>query len=322
MSDRLKSISATAPPTIANLAVGFDILGMAIQGEGDLVTASLSNQAELRITKITGDGGRLPLDPTKNTVTAGILIYLDDLMKKGLISKDIGIDIEIEKRMALGTGMGSSASSAAAGIMAVNALLGSPLNKKELSPYALQSEAVASGGIHGDNVIPALWGGMVLMRNEDPFEAVNIPSFPFLSILVIHPHVEVMTSESRARLAPSVPLKSYVRQSADLALFVHACHSGDIDLLRRCMKDHVIGPQREKDIPWMKEVSAICMSNNAINYNISGSGPSTFAFFERKEEAEKAEHNVRSFFEEHQMSVDLLISKVDEQGARIIDSRP
>jgi homoserine kinase len=255
-------------------------------------------------------------------VTAGVLSYLDDLIKKGIISADTGIDIEIEKRMALGTGMGSSASSAAAGIMAVNALLGSPMDKKELAPYALKSEAVASGGIHGDNVIPALWGGTVLMRNEEPFHAVTLPSFSSLSILVIHPHVEVMTSESRSRLKSEVPLKTYISQSADLALFVHACHSGDITLLRDCLKDHIIGPQREKDIPWMKEIAEICMSNHAINYNISGSGPSTFAFFESKEEAEKAEHKVRSFFEEHQMSVDLLISKVDEQGARIIEPRP
>ena len=284
MVDRQKTIRATAPPTIANLAVGFDLLGLAVQGEGDIVSARFSDEPGLRIDKIVGDGGKLSMDIHENTISAGVIVMLDEL-KERAPGFDQGIVLSLEKRMPLGSGMGSSASSAAAAVMAVNELLGSPYTKEELVAFALVGESVASGSVHGDNVVPSLLGGLVLMRENEPADVIRLPFIEDLFILLVHPHVEVMTSASRGRLANEVSLRNHIRQGADLAAFIHAMHSRDKKLLSRCMNDHVIGPQRKQDIPYFDTVEEAVLQAGGMNYDISGSGPSSFAFFEKAEGA-------------------------------------
>jgi homoserine kinase len=318
MTDK-KSISATAPPTIANIAVGFDSLGMAVKGQGDIVTASFHSKPGIHLEKITGDSGKLSLIAEDNTCSAGAVAMLKELQSRGDLGAEIGISLILEKRMALGTGLGSSASSAAAGVMAVNELLGRPFTKKELSPYALIGESKASGAVHGDNVIPALWGGAVLIRENEPLDAMELPFIEDVSILVIHPHVEVFTSESRGRLQQTITLKQHIAQAADLASFVHALHTKDIALFKRALNDRIIGPQREMDIPFFSLAKAIALSCGALNYDISGSGPSSFAFFDSDESLRLALEKLTALFHENNMEIDTHVTSLDLEGARVID---
>jgi len=318
MIDEKKIISATAPPTIANIAVGFDSLGMAVKGIGDIVQVRFTDDPGIHIVEIAGDQGKLPLDALKNTASAGAVKMLTDLIAAGKISADIGVAMRIEKRMHLGTGLGSSASSAAAGMMAVNELLGKPLTKKELGPYALIGESKASGSVHGDNVIPALWGGTVLVRETSPLDAIALPSIKGLIILVLHPHVEVLTSESRARLKTEISLKDHIMQSADQAAFIHALHTQDSALLKRSMNDRVIGPQRVADIPLFAIAKAVAMNHGALNYDISGSGPSSFSFFTSAEQSRKALDDLSELFHQNGIGLDAHLTSLDEEGARII----
>ncbi len=318
MVDEEKLIRATAPPTIANLAVGFDILGLAVQGDGDIVSARFSEEPGLRIDNISGDGGKLSLNIESNTISAGVKVMLDDL-KENAPGFDKGIVLSLEKRMPLGSGMGSSASSAAASVVAVNELLGSPYSKMELVKYALIGESVASGSIHGDNVVPSLIGGLILMRENEPADVIRLPFIDDLFILLVHPHVEVMTSESRGKLANEVSMHDQIRQGADLAAFIHAMHTRDKSLLSRCMNDHIIAPQRKQDIPHFDAASAVVLAHGGMNYDISGSGPSSFAFFNKAEHALEAGEEVERILSDHGIGSDVLVTRVDLNGAQVIE---
>ena len=306
------SISATAPPTIANLAVGFDLLGLAVRGQGDIVTLAEGERSGVHISRIEGDEGRLSQSAKENTASAGIIAMLQDL------GKSLSISVSLEKKMPLGSGMGSSASSAAAGVMAANEFLGRPFEKKDLVKYALIGEAVASGAVHGDNVVPSLLGGLVLMRENQPADVIRIPFIDELAILLIHPHVEVMTAQSRGRLRPEVTMQEHISQSADLASFIHAMHNGDKALLKRCMNDHIIAPQRKKDIPLFDSIDRTAKAEGAINYSISGSGPSSFCFFDDVDSAEKAASTIERIFAAEAIGCDITVTGVDLDGAKIV----
>ena len=157
ISDANKEVRVFAPATVANVACGFDVLGFAIEAPGDEVVARHSDKPGLRITKITGDNGKLPKDPEKNT--AGVAA-LDLLRHLGM--SDRGIELEIHKKMPFGSGLGSSAASAVAGTYAVNKLIGEPLAKKQLLPFAMQGEASADGAWHADNVGPVSYTHLTL----------------------------------------------------------------------------------------------------------------------------------------------------------------
>jgi homoserine kinase len=314
-----KIVRATAPPTIANLAVGFDLLGLAVQGQGDIVTARFGENTSLIIDRIVGDGGKLSTDIQNNTISAGVKIMLDEL-KERAPGFDKGIVLSLDKRMPLGSGLGSSASSAAASVMAVNELLDSPFNKEELVRYALIGESVASGAIHGDNVVPSLLGGLVLVRENEPADVIRLPFIEDLFVLIAHPHVEVMTSASRGRLKSEVSMQNQIRQGADLASFVHAMHTRDKGLLARCMNDHIIGPQRRQDIPFFDEARIAVIGAGGMNYDISGSGPSTFAFFEKAEQAMQAGEEIEKILKSKGIESDVHVTRVDMEGARVVAS--
>ena len=79
MIDRVKVF---APATIANIGPGFDVLGLAVTGGGDIVEARKMTAPGVIIEAIFGDGGRLPLAAAENTAgvaaTAGAFAGLRD----------------------------------------------------------------------------------------------------------------------------------------------------------------------------------------------------------------------------------------------------
>ncbi|MCL4130217.1 UNVERIFIED_CONTAM: hypothetical protein GTU68_009021, partial [Idotea baltica] len=196
---------------------------------------------------------------------------------------------------------------------------GSPFKKEELVRYALIGESVASGAIHGDNVVPSLLGGLVLMRENDPADVIRLPFIDDLFILHVHPHVEVMTAASRGRLKSEISMKDQIRQGADLAAFIHAMHTRDKALLSRCMNDHIIAPQRKQDIPSFDSVRDAVLSAGGMNYDISGSGPSSFAFFEKAENALQAGEAVEKLLSAKGIESDVDVTRVDSHGARLVE---
>ena len=243
-TDGLKEIRVFAPATVANVACGYDVLGFAIDAPGDEVVARLTDEPGLRITKITGDDGKLPLEAEKNTAGVAAL----DLMKHlGML--DLGIEMEIHKKMPFGSGLGSSAASAVAGAYAVNKLIGEPLTKKQLLPFAMTGEASADGAWHADNVGPCLIGGIVFIRDNQELDIANLPVPKNLWAAVVHPDIEILTKVARGILPTEIPLANVTQQIGNLGGLICGLIQEDYGLISRSVHDVIAEPRRQKLIP-------------------------------------------------------------------------
>ncbi len=306
----MQEVCVFAPASIANLAVGFDIMGLCLEKPGDEIIARFSDQPGLRIARMTGDAGKIPHEPEKNTAGVAALRLLEHLGETGR-----GIELEIHKKMPSGSGLGSSAASAVGAVVAVSELLQTGLSKMDLLYFACLGEQLASGSFHADNVAPSLLGGIVFIRDNATLDVHALPVPEGLSIAVVYPHIEVLTKEARAILRPDVPLKDHIRQSANLAGFMTGLHTGDLTLLGRSLQDLVIEPQRAQLIPGFYDVKNAAMQAGALGSSISGAGPSVFAFCPNTETAENAGSAMQRAFSRHQIDSTIYVSAIQQGGA-------
>ena len=298
---------------MGNIGVGFDIMGMALERPGDEVIARKSDTPGLRITKITGHNGKLSADPAKNTAGVAAQALLDQLGESNR-----GIELEIHKKMPLGSGLGSSAASAVAAVVAVSELLRTGLSKRELLRAACEGEQLASGGFHADNVAPCLLGGVVLIRENATLDVHRLYVPRGLYVAVVHPHVEVLTKEARQLLRPDVSLKSYVRQSANIAGFIVGLYNSDFGLIGRSLHDDIIEPQRAGLIPGFYDVKNAALSAGALGCSISGAGPSVFALCANSLIAEQAGADMQRAFKANKVESTIYLSAVNLEGATVL----
>lgn len=308
-----KGIKVFAPASVANVACGFDILGFALERPGDEIIVKYADTPGLKITAITGTKKKLPLDINLNTAGIAGLRVLEALGET-----TVGIDMEIHKKMPFGSGLGSSAASAVGGAMAINELLGRPFEKKDLLPFAVAGESVASGAIHADNVAPSLLGGFTLVRDSTTCDVIRIPVPKGLFATVIYPKVEVLTKEARAMLKKEVELKKSIQQSANMGAFIIGMVNADFDLIRRSLKDIIIEPQRAPLIPNFYEVQQAALDAGVLGCSISGSGPSIFALSNNSLTAENAGKIMQQIFAQHKVETELFISAINTEGASLI----
>ncbi len=281
-----RSLTVFSPATVANIACGYDILGFAVDNPGDEVTVTLADHNEVRITSITGEGGKLPLDPEKNSAGVSVL-----KMRAHLQSKQ-GFDIEIAKKMPLGSGLGSSAASAVGSVYAANKLIDQPLSRQELIPFAMEGERIACGTAHADNVAPALLGGFVAVRSYDPLDIITIPTDISLHCLIVKPKVEVLTRDARNALKDEVPMQDFVAQTGNLVGLIVGLTQKDISLISRSLVDNIIEPQRSPMIPGFSIIKSRALEAGALGCSISGSGPSIFSLYHTKQDALQAKESV------------------------------
>ena len=259
-------VKVFAPASVANVACGYDVLGLALEAPGDEIIARFSDQPGLRITRITGAKGKLPYELNRNTAGFAALKLIEHLQ----IEPDVGIELEIHKKMPFGSGLGSSAASAVAAVVAVNELLRRPLTKRELLPFAVLGEQVADGSIHADNVAPSLIGGIVLIRDNTTLDVQRVP-FPFgLYVCVVYPHIEILTKDARNILSEKITLEQHIKQTGNLASLIIGLLNADFDLIRRSLLDVIIEPQRARLIPGFQEVKNAAMEAGALGCSISG----------------------------------------------------
>lgn len=297
-----------APASIGNVAVGFDVLGLCLDKPGDEIIIKASRTPGVTISKITG-GKTLPLDPTKNTAGVAAQAVLNHL------KTNIGVDLEIRKRMPSGSGLGSSAASAVAGAFAVNEFLKSPLSKRELLPFAMEGEELASKAYHADNVAPSLLGGLILIRDNSTLDLNRVYTPSGIHLTLVYPHVEILTADARAVLSDTIPLKTAIQQSANLSNFVLGMINGDFDLIGRSLEDVMIEPQRAQLIPHFYAVKKAALKAGALGCSISGAGPTIFAMSKNSLEAENIERAMQAVFAKAKIPCTTYISKVNNEGA-------
>lgn len=310
----MKEVRAFAPATVANVAAGFDVLGFALDSPGDELVATFSEKPGVTISRITGDDGRLPLDSHKNT--AGVSVHA--LLKH--VGETRGIDLRLEKKMPLGSGLGSSAASAVVAVVAVNELLGRPLSKRDLLPFALEGERIACGSAHADNAAPSLLGGFVLIRSYTPLDVIPLPTPEKLYATVIHPHIEIQTKDARGILKQQVSLSNAITQWGNTAGLVAGILMSDYGLISRSLQDVIVEPIRSILIPKFYELKKAALDAGALGCSISGSGPSLFALTDSRDTAQNVANAMTLVLDNIGIGSDVFMSKVNQEGAKILSS--
>jgi homoserine kinase len=243
--------------------------------------------------------------------------YLWTQQLKNLGREDVGFNLKLIKKMPMGSGLGSSSASAVAGLFAANELLGQPLTKLELLPYAMEGEALACGHGHADNVAPALFGGFTLIKSYDPLEVIQLP-VPKLFCALLYPHVDVPTRDARQIIRSKVLLKDAVTQWGNIAGLVSSLYTHDYDLLGRCMKDVIIEPIRSILIPEFDNMKELAMGNGALGFGISGSGPTVFSLFKHKENAQKSLQEMQEMLNKLGIESNIYLSEINEKGPVVL----
>jgi homoserine kinase len=303
--------TAFAPASVGNVGVGFDLIGHVIDGPGDTVTATRTDQPGVLIEAIEGVVTNLPTEAGRNTAGRAVQSLLA-AQKTGF-----GISLVIKKGIPLGSGLGGSAASATAALVAVNALLPEPMPLEQLYPHALIGESVASGSAHGDNVGPQLIGGLVLATLN---RLVSIPVPDGLYAVVVHPDHVVETRAARASLAKPFPIETIVAQNTHLAEFLSGCYTNDLELITAGLNDVLVEPRRAGLIPAFAEVKQAALDHGALGASISGAGPSVFGWFTDPDEAKTAGQAMIKAFGRAGLEAQSWVSPVNSPGARLIKS--
>lgn len=302
------SIRVYSPASVSNVTCGFDVLGFAIEKPGDIILAEQCTTPGVTIKEILGND-TIPLNPKENVASVAGQALLDHL------GSTTGISLTIYKNIKPGSGIGSSASSAVAATFAVNKLMGEPIKKSvDLIPFAMQGEQIASGAFHADNVAPALLGGFIVVRSNHPLDVVQLGTPPDLYAVVIHPHVQIKTSESRKLLPAQVPLQSVVTQTGNIAGLVAGLLQHNYDLISRSMCDVIIEPARTATIPGFKELKEAALQAGALGSGISGSGPSVFALCKGLSSAQKVEEAMKQAYTTFNIPFDAYVSAINNKG--------
>jgi homoserine kinase len=306
---------AFAPAGVGNLAVGFDLIGMALDCQqtngrdlGDCVRATIIDAPDVHVRSLSGLDLGLPRDDN-NTATRAVRAMLQALNLR------CGISLDINKGIPLGSGLGGSAASAVAAVCATNIALGNILPIADLYPFALEGECASSGAKHGDNVGPQLLGGVVFTNQS---RCIALRGMPTLRCVVVHPDYVLETKRARAALSEPYPIAQFVQQSDYLASFLLALQLDDAELLRHALKDILVEPKRAALIPGFAQVKAAALAHDAIGASISGAGPSVFAWFSDAEQAQAAGQAMQQAFREAGLRCTAYQAPVHGRGARAV----
>jgi homoserine kinase len=301
-------VTVFPPATVANIVCGFDILGFALEAPFDKML--LRKTSRKGVTIINKDDYNLPTEPTKNVIGMALLALLES------VSEDIGFVVESTKLIKPGSGIGSSAASAAGAVAGANYLLNNRFTKEELVQFAMCGEEVASGSKHADNIAPCLYGGVTLIRSLNPLDIIEIPA-PTLYVTILHPQIEVKTSDSRRILKKQLALKDAITQWGNVAALVAGFMKNDLDLIGRSLVDVVIEPTRSILIPFFDDVKKASTAAGALGGGISGAGPSMFMLSKDEATAKAVENAMIALYKNSGIDYHTYVSAINKSGVRI-----
>jgi homoserine kinase len=306
----MKVIKIKSPATVANLVCGFDVLGLALNEPYDIMTMKLIDEPAVKITN--NDGFNLPTDPQKNVAGVALLSVMEKLQNKN------GFELTIEKHIKPGSGIGSSAASAAGAVAAANILLGNIFSKEEMVQFAMNGEKLASGVKHADNIAPCLYGGVTLIRSIHPLDIVTL-EVPDLYVTIVHPQIEVRTSDARQILRKEVLLKDAIKQWGNIAGLVAGFMKKDYELIGRSLEDVIIEPIRSILIPAFDEVKKRCKEAGALGGGISGSGPSIFMLSRNEQTAKDVEQVMKEIYTRVGIDFNTYVTMINKEGIKTVN---
>ena len=303
----MKTVTVEAPATIANLVCGFDVLGLALKDPLDIMTISFRDEPGLKIEHT--DGYQLPTEPEKNVAGAALLSMMEE------IEEAVGFHLIIDKRIKPGSGLGSSAASSAGAVVAANYLLNNRFSNEDLVRFAMSGEKLASGVKHADNIAPCIYGGVTLIRSIFPLDIVSLNA-PDLYVTVVHPQIEVKTSDARQILRKDVKLKDAIKQWGNIAGLVAGIMKLDYDLIGRSLEDVIIEPVRSILIPGFDAVKKGSKECGALGGGISGSGPSIFMLSKSESIAQEVESLMKEVYTNAGIDFKTYVTTISAGGVR------
>jgi homoserine kinase len=309
-------VKVFAPASIANLGPGFDSLGVALEGLGDVVQARRTDRPGVALVEMTGEKESIPTDPAKNCAGRAAESVLKQL--KGKAAKEAGLEMKLHKGLPQGSGLGSSAASAVGGAVAAHLLFGSALGSNTLLEAALEGEVLASGGRHADNLAASLLGGFTIVRSHAPIDVIRLELPSAMRFVVVLPGMEIETRFARSVLPEMIPLKDAKSNWANVAALVAAVARGNLPDFGRAVDDQVVEPVRSKLIPGFADVKRAALEAGAFGCSISGAGPSLFAVA-TAETAEKVAVAMHAAFQRHGLPSRHFVCPPDNRGARRLD---
>ncbi|MBA2737375.1 MAG: homoserine kinase [Pyrinomonadaceae bacterium] len=304
----MNQISILSPASVANVVCGFDCLGFALSAPCDEMTMRLIADKKVRI--VNRDDFNLPTEPEKNVAGAALLSMLQSLDGK------FGFEVEITKHIKPGSGIGSSSASAAGAVVAANKLLNERFSKLKLVEFAMDGEKIASGDRHADNVAPCIFGGFTLVRSVNPLDVIAL-DFPPMFVTIIHPQIEIKTSEARKILPAQIPLKDAIRQWSNVGALVFGLQKGEYKIISRALEDFIVEPVRKSLIPKFDEIKNESLKAGALGGGISGSGPSIFMLSENLETARKVENVMQTIYEQTRIDFNIYVSEISTEGVKV-----
>lgn len=302
-------VKIKSPGTVANLVCGFDILGLALNEPFDIMEFELTNSPGVIIEN--RDEFNLPTDPEKNVAGVVLLAALEKAKSQ------YGIKVIIEKHIKPGSGLGSSAASAAGAAVGANKLLGNIFSQDDLVQLAMIGEKLATGVKHADNITPCILGGITLIRSIHPLDIIPLAN-PDLFVTVVHPQIEVRTSDARQILRKQVFLKDAIKQWGNIAGLVAGFMSNDKALIGRSLEDVIIEPVRSILIPGFNEVKQKCKESGSLGGGISGSGPSIFMLSEEETIANKVGDIMKEEYNNLGIENNVYITTINKYGVQEI----
>tara|TARA_R110002049_G_scaffold189840_1_gene358455 strand:- start:101 stop:1024 length:924 start_codon:yes stop_codon:yes gene_type:complete len=303
-------IKIFSPATVANVSCGFDVLGFCLDSVGDEMVIRKTTEKGIHIIKI--EGFDLPFEAELNVAGVSALAMYN------AIDVDFGFEIEIYKNIKPGSGIGSSAASAVGSVFGMNELLGKPFNKTQLTEFAIKGEALASKCEHADNLAPALFGGFTLVKSISPLQILELPLPKDLYATIIHPQIEIKTSEARAILPKQIALSDAITQWANFGSLIHGLHTSDYDLIKSSLHDVIVEPHRSKLIPHFDKVKEAAIKAGALGVGISGSGPSIFTLSKGFQNAKNVEGAINEVYSKTSIQFDIHVSKINTEGIKIL----
>lgn len=302
-------VRVSAPATIANLVCGFDILGLCLEQPEDIMEMRLNKKGTIVIRHT--DEYQLPTEPSKNVAGAALLAMQQEC------PSNTGFELTVNKCIKPGSGLGSSAASSAGAVVAANHLLGGIFSNEDLVRFAMNGEKLASGVKHADNIAPCIYGGVTLIRSIFPLDIISIPA-PDMYATVVHPQIEVKTSDARQILRKEVLLKDAIRQWGNIAGLVAGLMKSDYELIGRSLEDVLIEPVRSILIPGFDEVKANCINAGALGGGISGSGPSIFMLSTSEQTAKKVEQEMIKTYSSIGIDFKTYVTVVNKSGVKVL----
>jgi homoserine kinase len=300
------------------MVCGFDILGFAVNNPYDEMEMRMVPRAgaEASITIINIDDYHLPTDPQKNVAGAALIALLEEYKEQHTANFDF--EVKINKLIKPGSGVGSSAASSAGAVVGANHLLGNIFSKDDLVRFAMNGEKVASGVKHADNIAPCIFGGVTLVRSIFPLEIIALPS-PQLHVTIVHPQIEVRTSDARSILKQQVLLKDAIKQWGNIAGLVAGLMKQDYELIGRSLEDVIIEPVRSILIPGFDALKLACKQAGALGGGISGSGPSIFMLSKEKETALAVEAEMIQLYTGLGLAHHTYVTTINSTGVQITE---